>query len=154
MNAVAEKLDDLGKPAWIAAMVAGFIIFWPLGLALLAFLIWSGRMGCSSQRLGSSDNAGTWAVGRRDRFERKLMRLQEKMARYAGASGQGQAFRPTGNAAFDAYREDALRRLETEANEFQDFLAKLRMARDKAEFDQYMAERRGGVVDGDAKPTD
>ena len=42
-------LDARGKGAWIAAMVLGFIFFWPLGLALLAYMIWSKRMfnGCS-----------------------------------------------------------------------------------------------------------
>jgi hypothetical protein len=34
-----------------------------------------------------------------------------------------------------------LRRLEEEADEFQTFLERLRKARDKAEFDQFMAER-------------
>ncbi|MGB7269643.1 MAG: DUF2852 domain-containing protein, partial [Albidovulum sp.] len=46
-------LDDRGKGAWIAAMVLGFIVFWPLGLALLAYMIWSKRMfsnSCSRQR--------------------------------------------------------------------------------------------------------
>ncbi|MEL7105455.1 MAG: DUF2852 domain-containing protein [Pseudomonadota bacterium] len=37
-------LDSKGKGAWIAAMVLGFIFFWPLGLALLAYMIWSKRM--------------------------------------------------------------------------------------------------------------
>ena len=37
-------LDAKGKPAWIAAMVLGFIFIWPVGLALLAYLIWSKRM--------------------------------------------------------------------------------------------------------------
>ena len=37
-------LDARGKGAWIAAMVLGFIFFWPLGLALLAYMIWSKRM--------------------------------------------------------------------------------------------------------------
>ena len=58
---IAEKLDELGKPAWIALMILSFIAFWPLGLAILAFLIWSGRMGCGGQRaLGTQDdeNAG------------------------------------------------------------------------------------------------
>ena len=34
-------LDERGKPAWIVAMVLGFIFFWPVGLALLAYMIWS-----------------------------------------------------------------------------------------------------------------
>jgi len=36
-----------------------------------------------------------------------------------------------------------LRRLEDEQREFQEFLVRLRKARDKQEFDQFMAERRG-----------
>ena len=43
-----DFLDDKGKGAWIAAMVVGFILFWPLGLALLAYMIWSKRMFKSS----------------------------------------------------------------------------------------------------------
>ena len=43
---LAERLDDIGKPAWIALMIVSFIIWWPIGLATLAFLFWSGRMGC------------------------------------------------------------------------------------------------------------
>ena len=48
----------------------------------------------------------------------------------------------SGNRAFDEYRQDTLQRLEEEQREFRDFLARLRMAKDKAEFDQFMAERR------------
>lgn len=48
--AAAETwLDARGKPAWIAAMVLGFILFWPLGLALLAYMIWSNRMSCNGK---------------------------------------------------------------------------------------------------------
>ena len=48
----------------------------------------------------------------------------------------------SGNRAFDEYRIETLRRLEDEQREFRDFLDRLRMAKDKAEFDQFMAERR------------
>ena len=48
----------------------------------------------------------------------------------------------TGNAAFDEYRAETLRRLEEEQNDFSSFLERLRFAKDKAEFDQFMAERR------------
>ena len=47
----------------------------------------------------------------------------------------------SGNRAFDEYREETLRRLEDEQREFTEFLDRLRHARDKAEFDQFMAER-------------
>ena len=48
----------------------------------------------------------------------------------------------SGNAAFDEYRADTLKRLEEEEKEFRDFLDRLRKAKDKAEFDQFMADRR------------
>jgi hypothetical protein len=37
---------------------------------------------------------------------------------------------------------ETLRRLEEEQKEFRDFLERLRHAKDKAEFDQFMADRR------------
>src|SRR5215510_8958536 len=39
------------------------------------------------------------------------------------------------------YREETLRRLEDEQREFMEFLDRLRQAKDKAEFDQFMADR-------------
>jgi len=51
------------------------------------------------------------------------------------------AVNPSGNRAFDEYRAETLRRLEDEQREFKDFLDRLRHAKDKAEFDQFMAER-------------
>jgi hypothetical protein len=47
----------------------------------------------------------------------------------------------TGNSAFDAYKADTLTRLEREQHEFESFLERLREAKDKAEFDQFMDER-------------
>ncbi|GAB5446463.1 DUF2852 domain-containing protein [Gymnodinialimonas sp.] len=52
-------LDARGKGAWIAAMVLGFIFFWPIGLALLAYMIWSKRMfngSCKSRRRSHGHN--------------------------------------------------------------------------------------------------
>ena len=51
------------------------------------------------------------------------------------------AMRPTGNTAFDSYKADTLSRLEEEQNKFESFLERLRDAKDKAEFDQFMNER-------------
>ena len=48
----------------------------------------------------------------------------------------------SGNRAFDEYRTETLKRLEDEQREFRDFLDRLRMAKDKSEFDQFMTERR------------
>lgn len=112
---LTQTLDGYGKPAWIALMVLSFIVFWPIGLAVLVYLIWSGRMGCKSD---------SWKKS----AEKKWHRART-------------TFRSTGNTAFDEYREETLRRLEDEANEFQSFLGRLRAARDKAEFDQFMDDR-------------
>ena len=94
---IVAKLDELGKPAWIALMILGFVIWWPVGLATLAFIIGSGRMSCwkgggMSRWHGAADqarNAGTW----------------------------WQPSRSSGNRAFDDYREETLRRLEEEQRE-------------------------------------
>jgi Protein of unknown function (DUF2852) len=126
-----HTLDDYGKAGWITVMVLSFILFWPVGLAVLAFLIWSGRMGnfrCEGWRRDLRREARAWGCEAR---------------RWARSQGAGH-FRPTGNAAFDTYREETLRKLEDEADEFRKFLDRLREARDKAEFDQFMAERNRG----------
>lgn len=51
------------------------------------------------------------------------------------------AMRSSGNNAFDAYKADTLRRLEDEQHNFEAFLQRLRDAKDKAEFDEFMDER-------------
>ena len=48
----------------------------------------------------------------------------------------------TRRGAFDEYRADTIRRLEEEQREFRDFVDRFRFARDKAEFVQFMNERR------------
>ena len=48
----------------------------------------------------------------------------------------------SGNHAFDEYRSETLKRLEDEQREFREFLDRLRFAKDKTEFDAFMAERR------------
>jgi hypothetical protein len=129
---LVAKLDDLGKPAWIGLMILGFWWFWPVGLAVLAYLIGSGRMGCWGQHGG-------------DRLQRRMNRMQDKMERMQERARSWSAgfSRPatSGNRAFDDYRDETLRRLEDEQREFFEFLDRLRHAKDKAEFDQFMAER-------------
>ena len=77
-----------------------------------------------------------------------MARMQDKMERVRGRMdrfrGRGDWFGPasSGNRAFDDYRSETLKRLEDEQREFKDFLARLRFAKDRAEFDQFMAERR------------
>ena len=118
-------LDDKGKGAWIAAMVLSFILFWPLGLALLAYMIWSKKMFCSSSQSRRSCGAHRRRMGR-----------------------------STGNSAFDAYKAETLERLEREQDSFEAFLQRLRDARDKAEFDQFMDERARAAAEGPASEDD
>jgi hypothetical protein len=124
-------LDDIGKPAWIALMVVSFILFWPAGLVVLGFLIGSGRMRCWTSRRG-----GNWREG--------MERMQERAAQWCGPGAAGAANNSSGNRAFDEYRAETLRRLEEEERQFKEFLDRLRHAKDKAEFDQFMAEMRRG----------
>lgn len=52
----------------------------------------------------------------------------------------------SGNAAFDAYRAEVLKRLEEEQKTFVSFLDRLRDAKDKAEFDSFMEDRARPTV--------
>jgi hypothetical protein len=110
---IVAKLDELGRPAWILLMILGFMVWWPVGFMVLAFIIGSGRMGCGY--------------------------LQDKLERLGRGDWWGYH---SSNRAFDEYRTETLKRMEDEQREFRDFLARLRQAKDKAEFDQFMMERR------------
>ena len=127
---IAARIDEFGKPAWIALMIFGFWAWWPLGLAILAFTIGSGRMGC-------------WNHNGTGRWQNKVDSMS------SGINWWGTRPPSSGNRAFDEYRADTLRRLEEEQREFKEFLQRLRFAKDRAEFDQFMAERRNRPA-GDA----
>jgi len=115
---IVEKLDEYGRGAWIALIVLGFALFWPLGLATLFFVLFSGRArGWRLERRGRWHNArGRWTCG---------------------------GMYSSGNAAFDDYRAQTIRRLEEEQKEFFEYLERLRQAKDKEEFDRFMADRKG-----------
>ena len=92
-------------------------------------------MGC-----GYQGQHGHWQH-KMERMQRKMDWMRAKMG--GGAGGAPWSHGPSsGNRAFDEYRSETLRRLEDEQREFRDFLDRLRMAKDKAEFDQFMSERR------------
>src|SRR5258707_9771759 len=46
----------MSRPLGIVATVLGFIFWWPVGLALLIFMIASGRMGCRGRRMWAQQN--------------------------------------------------------------------------------------------------
>ena len=135
---IAEKLDEFGKPAWIVLLILGFIFWWPLGLAILAFMIGTGRMGA-------------WNHNDSCRWQDTMDRVRSKMDSMFGGICRT-APHSSGNRAFDQYRSDTLSRLEEEQREFKDFLQRLRVAKDRAEFDQFMAERRNRSRDDGSQP--
>ena len=117
------------KPGWnplsTGLMVLGFVVFWPLGLAMLAYILWGDRMKAA------------WSDARPS-FENAVR----------GTGFRAPDFGRTGNVAFDEYRERELKRLEEERarietmrTEFDEFLRNLRRAKDQEEFDRFMASR-------------
>lgn len=101
-------LDQKGRVAWIASMVLGFIFFWPIGFALLIYMIWNKKM--SKTKCYSTFRSHT-------------------------------VMKSSGNSAFDAYKLDTIQRLQDEQENFEAFLKRLRDAKDKAEFDDFLADR-------------
>jgi hypothetical protein len=119
-------------PATIALMVLGFVVFWPLGLAMLAYIIFGDRL--KSFRKDADDAVDGVFASCRSAFGR----------------GKGPAFRrATGNVAFDDWRDAELSRLDEERRkldemreEFDSYVRELRRAKDQEEFDRFMRERR------------
>ena len=125
------------RPGWtpltIAMMVLGFVFFWPLGLAMLAYILWGDRI---------------------PEFRRNAEAMKSDFRRSFGGCSARKNWNgyASGNAAFDDYRTETLRRLEDEQKEFVEYLERLRRAKDKAEFDQFMAERRRPTIVPDSNP--
>jgi len=123
------------KPQWgpltIALMVLGFIVWWPLGLAMLAYILWGEMFG------GSPEKAQAW-------MSKSKAWCQSNNSRHS----YGNWRQSSGNAAFDDYRTEQLKRLEEERKRldeeihaFQDYMRNLRMAKDREEFDRFMHDR-------------
>jgi len=119
-------------PATIALMVLGFIVFWPLGLAMLAYILFGDRLHAFKRE----------ANEKMDGFY--------KSCRRGGWHGRdrGGWHRDTGNVAFDDWRKAELDRIEEERRkldamreEFDSYLRELRRAKDQEEFDRFMRDR-------------
>lgn len=142
------------KPEWsfltIALMVLGFVIFWPLGLAMLAYILWGEKFG------GSADKAEAW-VHSKKQWARSCRSERHRGRGYRSTSG---------NAAFDEYRAEQLKRLEEErrrldeeVGQFHEYMRNLHMARDREEFDRFMKDRKfadknEGTSKGDVQDQD
>ena len=130
------------RPAWtpatIALMVIGFMVFWPLGLAMLAYILWGDRL---------------------DGFKRDVNRATDGM--WAGCRKNGfRTHARTGNVAFDDWRTKELERIEEERRkldelreEFDSYLRELRRAKDQDEFDRFMGERSKSTPAPTSTPT-
>lgn len=118
------------KPLEIAAIVVGFVIWWPVGLALLGVKF--------AQRRGYKVDDAMSAV--RGAFGGMGRAAPPQWRPFAGS--------PTGNAAFDEWRHAELakldeerRRIDAAQREFADHLDNLRKARDREEFEGFMRAR-------------
>lgn len=113
-------------------MVLGFVVFWPLGLAMLAYILFGDRLK-SFKRDANETVDGVFSSFKRGR--RGYCRPQ---------------FR-TGNVAFDDWRDAELARLDEERRkldemreQFDEYVRELRRAKDQEEFDRFMRERNSG----------
>jgi hypothetical protein len=127
------------KPQWspvtIALMVLGFIVFWPLGLLVLGYIMWGEKFGGTPEKAQAYWNKGCSFVS-------------ANKARHW--NNRSYTMNSSGNAAFDEYRAEQLKRLEeerarldAEIDAFHDYMANLNKAKDREEFDRFMNERRG-----------
>ncbi|MEM1376707.1 MAG: DUF2852 domain-containing protein [Pseudomonadota bacterium] len=118
------------RPAWapatIALMVIGFVLWWPLGLAMLAYILFGERF---------------------PEVKRGINEAADNVANAFGRGGSTTSTR-TGNVAFDDWREAELARLDEERHkldemraEFDEYVRELRRAKDQEDFDRFMAER-------------
>lgn len=128
----------------IGAIVVSFVYWWPLGLALVAWKL-AGYPAFAEMRGFAKRGADTW-TGEGGRPASRFARAFEAASRRGG----------TGNAAFDDYRKteldrlDAQRRaLQEESRAFAAFVEELKRAKDREQFDAFMAKRRApGGQDG------
>jgi hypothetical protein len=131
------------RPAWtpvtIAMMIIGFMIFWPLGLAMIAYIVWGDRLDQFKSDVNSATDKASCMFSRKDRS----FRMHER----------------TGNMAFDDWREAELKRLHKERMkldamraEFDDYASELRRAKDEAEFNSFMAGRTNNAAGDGSKP--
>lgn len=132
----------LVRPAWtpvtIAMMIVGFMIFWPLGLAMIGYIVWGDRLDQFKTDVNKATDNFSGAFKRGSHFAR------------------GRGFDRTGNVAFDDWRETELDRLDEKRREldamradFDTYARELRRAKDQDDFDRFMNHRSKEV---DAKP--
>jgi len=134
------------RPIELVAMILGFILFWPIGLAIVLAKVWQTRSAYSGNLPSFIQMKWEEKVGRHCHGQHR-----EFAARQWSQWSNGGSMRSTGNRAFDDWRATELARLEEERQkllaaerEFTEFMENLRHAKDREEFDRFMNARRNG----------
>ena len=136
------------RPLELVAMILGFIVFWPVGLAVIGLKLWQ-------RRCGYSGDVFSFAHERAEDIRNTCRNWKQGRWTTPGNAGRNDSATPfrmnsTGNSAFDEWRAGELARLEEERRkleqaerEFAAHIEELRRARDREEFERFMATRRG-----------
>jgi hypothetical protein len=146
-----DRFGDCGrpwKPLEIFAMVLGFIVFWPIGLAIVLFKVWQRKYGYEGDLFAFAQDRAADVQARWQTHWNEATGQPDGRASGGGWRGPG-FMRSSGNVAFDDWRESELARLEEERRklaeaerEFADHIDELRRARDREEFESFMRARR------------
>ena len=131
------------RPAWtpatIALMILGFLIYWPLGLAVLAYILWGDRL---------------------DSFKRGVDRATDRFTGTVSRNSGRKRYDRSGNMAFDDWREEELenlraerRRIDEMIKEFEDYQDEQRRTKDSKEFDEFMKTRERKPAPKSSKAT-
>ncbi|MEL6751332.1 MAG: DUF2852 domain-containing protein [Pseudomonadota bacterium] len=134
-------MNSFIRPAWtpatIALMIIGFMVFWPLGLAMIAYIVWGDRLEAFKTEVNGATDKAVNAFG---------------AGKFKGFTADR-----TGNVAFDDWREAELKRLHEERirldgmrAEFDDYARELRRAKDQEEFASFMSNRKETVDNAEA----
>jgi len=141
-------------------MVLGFVVFWPIGLAILGWKFWQRRSGYpgdlrsfADERIDQMKSMFPAGCGAR----RGAMQPGDWAGKRWGFAQAGFGQPSTGNRAFDDWKSAEMARLEEERRklheaerEFSDYLAHLRQARDKDEFERFVRERDAAKARGES----
>jgi hypothetical protein len=126
-------------------LILGLVWWFPIGLFILAAFVLSRVIGCWHRpQFAGGISSGPWHAGRRG--------WESRMAERSDRPGTRPRQSSTNNRAFDEYRSETLRRLEDEEREFKEFLQRLRAAKDRAELDQFLNERRSAPRPDTSEP--
>ena len=144
----ARRCGPSWRPLEIAAMVLGFMVFWPIGLAIVGFKVWQRQTGYQGSMATAARQGWSYAENRCGAFGFGRNARSEGAGFRGFRGGFGGFGGGTGNSAFDDWRSAELARLEEEhrkleaaEREFADFLRNLRQAKDREEFDRFMRDR-------------